>query len=92
MRYFFDIFDGDHWSKDDRGIECNDDLGARQQAVLTLIEMARDYIPADGANMDLAVRVRHASQMAFTVNLDFSTEAGPGLNDPSVIQGHDEMA
>ena len=88
MRYFFDIFDGDHWARDDRGIDCNDDVGARRQAVLALVEMARDYIPTDGGFMDLTVRIRNAVQVAFTVRLDFSTEAGPGLSDPNVVRGH----
>ena len=88
MRYFFDIFDGDHWTRDDRGIECHDDASARRQAVSALVEMAQDFIPIDGGFLDLTVRIRNAAQVAFTVRLDFSTEAGPGLRDPRVVESH----
>jgi hypothetical protein len=86
MRYFFDIFDGDHWTRDDLGTACKDDMGARHQAVLLLVEMARDYIPSDGPSLDLTVRVRNATQTAFTLRLDFSTEKGDGLTDPTILQ------
>lgn len=86
MRYFFDIFDGDNWARDDRGIECRDDAGARRQAVFALVEMAHDYIPANGGFLDLSVRIRDAAQVTFTVRLDFSTVAGPGLRDPEVVE------
>ena len=92
MRYFFDIFDGDNWARDDHGINCNGDMVARRQAVLVLVEMAHDYIPSDGASMDLTVRVRKAAQVVFTVRLNFSTEAGPGLTDPGVLREHSEAA
>lgn len=88
MRYFFDIADGSHWIRDDMGIDCKDEREARRQAVLALAEMAREYIPSNGASMDLAVRIRHAGKVAFTVHLDFSTEAGPGLEDPSALHSH----
>lgn len=39
-RYYFDIFDGDHWTRDDFGIELETDGKARYQVVLTLCEMA----------------------------------------------------
>lgn len=86
MRYFFDIFDGDHWTRDDLGTECKNDIGARRQAVLSLVEMARDYIPSDGPAMDLTVRVRDATKTAFTLRLDFSTEIGSGHDDRSILE------
>lgn len=88
MRYFFDIFDGDHWSRDDIGHDLENDGRARYQAVLGMCEMAREQLPGNGATMDLAVRVRNASDVAFTVRLDFSTEVGPALTDPSVAVTH----
>lgn len=84
MRYYFDIFDGDHWTRDDFGIELETDWKARHQAVLVLCEMAGELLPNDGAEMDLTVRVRTGSDVAFTVRLDFSTETGPALTDPAV--------
>jgi hypothetical protein len=86
MRYFFDIYDGDHWTRDDLGTDCRNDIAARRQAVLALVEMAREYIPSDGPTMDLTVRVRNATQTAFTLRLDFSTEMGAGLGDQSLLE------
>lgn len=88
MQYFFDLHDGSGWARDDFGMNCQDDVGARRQAVLALVEMARDYIPSDGAFMSLTVRTRNTVQVAFTVRLNFSTEGGPGLSDPSILQSH----
>lgn len=84
MRYFFDIFDDDHWTRDDRGIECRDDRDARHQAVLALTEMARDQLPNNGPKLDLKVAVRLAEQHAFTVRLDFDIEPGPALVDRTI--------
>ena len=92
MRYFFDIFDGDNWARDDLGVDCHDDMGARRQAVLALVEMDRDYIPSDGASMDFTIRVRKALEVSFTVHLNFSTDAGPGLRDPAVVRSHRQAA
>jgi len=78
MRYFFDIFDGDHWSRDDIGMDARDDRQARHQAVLALAEMARELLPSDGDQMDLRIRVRTENAERFTVSLDFETERPPG--------------
>ena len=86
MQYFFDLYAGEGWARDDYGIDCNDDVGARRQAVLALVEMARDFIPSDGPTMYLAVRIRNAAGTALTLRLDFSTEAGPVLDDHSVLE------
>lgn len=74
MRYFFDIYDGDHWARDDIGMICRDDRHARYQAVLALTEMAREQLPSDGDAMLLQVRVRDAAHRHFTVKLDFDTD------------------
>ncbi|WP_055048491.1 DUF6894 family protein [Devosia sp. A16] len=84
MRYYFDIFEGDHWTRDDAGLECANDGRARFQAVLALTEMAREFLPGDGPSMDLKVRVRRGARVAFTVGLFFETSAGPALSDPSI--------
>lgn len=74
MRYFFDIFDGDHWTRDDIGMEVRNDRQARHQAVLALTEMARELLPTDGDRMDLSIRVRTEAGERFTVSLDFETQ------------------
>jgi hypothetical protein len=86
MRYFFDLYDGAGWARDDYGIVCNDEVGARRQAALALVEMAHDFIPSDGPTMYLSVRIRNAAGTALTLRLDFSTEAGPVLDDRSVLE------
>lgn len=77
MRYFFDIFDGDHWTRDDIGMEARGDRHARHQAVLALTEMARELLPTDGDHMKLHIRVRTESDERFTVRLDFDTDRPP---------------
>ena len=85
MQYFFDLYAGEGWPEDDHGIDCSDDVGARRQAVLALVEMAHDFIPSDGPTMYLSVRIRKAAGTALTLRLDFSSEAGPVLSDRSVL-------
>ncbi len=84
MRYYFDIFEGNHWARDDFGVDCPNDSGARYQAVLALTEMARQFLPPDGPSKELKVRVRRQAKVAFTVSLLFETSPGPALTDPSV--------
>lgn len=84
MRYYFEIFDGDHWSRDDRGVEFPSDGRARHEAVLALTELARELLPYDGPSKDLLIRVRLKDQVAFTVKLEFGTSPGPALTDAAV--------
>lgn len=87
MRYFFDIFDGDHWTRDDIGMEVHSDGHARHQAVLALTEMARELLPADGDHKDLHIRVRTESAERFTVSLDFDTDR-PAAGGTATEDGH----
>ena len=84
MRYFFDIFDGDHWTRDDLGVECASDRRARHQAVLALTELARELLPYDGPAKELVIRVRLHEELAFSVRLNFDTSSGPALTDPAL--------
>jgi hypothetical protein len=85
MRYYFDIFDGAGWARDDVGVECASDRRARHQAVLALTELARELLPSDGPSKELVIRVRHGNDAAFSVRLAFDTSAGPALADPSLV-------
>jgi hypothetical protein len=85
MRYFFDIFDGDHWTRDDIGVECASDRRARHQAVLALTELARELLPSDGSTKEFVIRVRLKDELAFSVRLSFDTSSGPALTDPTVM-------
>jgi len=84
LRYYFDIFDGDHWTRDDIGVECASDRRARHQAVLALTELATELLPSDGPSKDLVIRVRLEEGVAFIVKLLFETSSGPALTDPSI--------
>lgn len=84
MRYFFDIFDGDHWTRDDIGVECASDQRARHQAVLALTELASELLPYDGPAKELVIRVRLQEELAFSVRLNFDTSSGPALTDPAL--------
>jgi hypothetical protein len=86
MRYFFDIFDGDHWTRDDLGVECASDQRARHQAVLALTELASELLPYDGSTKELVIRVRLQDELAFSVKLAFETSSGPALTDPTVLE------
>lgn len=86
MRYYFDIFDGDHWTRDDLGVDCESDRRARHQAVLALTEMASELLPSDGATKTIIIRVRRKDEVAFTVQLAFDTSPGPALSDRSIAE------
>jgi hypothetical protein len=44
-RYYFDLRDGDHFLRDDVGVEFGGLEAARDEAARTLGEMARDVLP-----------------------------------------------
>lgn len=88
MRYFFDIFDGDHWARDDFGVDCARDRSARHQAVLALTELARELLPSSGSTQELVIRVRLKEELAFSVRLAFDTSFGPALTDPAMVDNY----
>jgi hypothetical protein len=55
-RYFFDIHDGGS-TRDDTGTECADLDEARQMAIQTLPDVAREEIPHDGDRRTFTVLV-----------------------------------
>jgi hypothetical protein len=56
-RYFFDSRDGDHFIRDDEGVEFDGVETARNAATLALRDLAKDAIPKD-TRRELAVEVR----------------------------------
>lgn len=74
MRCYFDIFDGDHWARDDFGMECPDVWYAFNQATLSLLELAFETVPGSFQSRRLAIRVRRKDANAYTVKLTFSAE------------------
>lgn len=85
MRYFFDIYDGDHWARDDIGVDCARDRSALHQAVLALTELARELLPFSGPTQQLVIRVRLKEEHAFSVTLAFDTSFGPAFTDTAVV-------
>jgi len=86
MRYFFDIFDGNHWARDDIGVDCARDRSARHQAVLALTELARELLPSNGSAQELVIRVRLKEEHASSVRLAFDTSSGPALTDTTLME------
>ena len=57
-RYYFDITDADHTTRDEHGHDLADDGEARDQAVAVLPDIARDELP-DGDQHEFRVTVRN---------------------------------
>jgi hypothetical protein len=70
-RFYFDIYDGDHWTRDDIGVVCRDTRHARHEGMMALTEMAREYFPFGDAPMQLIVRVRDLERILQGYELSF---------------------
>jgi uncharacterized beta-barrel protein YwiB (DUF1934 family) len=57
-RYYFDLQDGEEVSIDAEGSEMADMHTVRDEATMTLMEMARDRFPLRGEARTLSIRVR----------------------------------
>jgi hypothetical protein len=69
-RYFFDTRDNDVFLEDDEGLEF-EDLGAvRDQAALSLAELARDVLPGS-IQRKLSVEVREGQRPVLKALLTF---------------------
>ena len=74
MRYYFDIRDGDHVSRDEVGVELRNIDAAHTEAAVAVTEMARDYLPSDGPHRVLGIHVRDSTGAQFKVTLDYDVE------------------
>jgi len=74
MKFYFDIRDGGEFTEDDAGVDLPDLNAARLQATIALTDMARDYLPRDGDERSLGIRVRTAEGPQFDVTLDYELE------------------
>jgi hypothetical protein len=74
MKFYFDIRDGGELTEDDAGVDLPGVNAARLQATIALTEMARDYLPRDGDERRLAIRVRTDEGPQFDVSLDYELE------------------
>ena len=56
-RYFFDSRDGDHFIRDDEGVELDGIEQARDEATLALRDLAKDALPK-ATRRELSIEVR----------------------------------
>jgi hypothetical protein len=68
--YFFDTRDNSHFIRDDVGLELPSLRAARDQAALSLAELAHDVLPGSVAR-NLAVEVRDEAQPVLMTLLTF---------------------
>ena len=74
MRYYFDIRDGAHVTRDDVGVELRNIDAAHTEASIALTEMARDYLPSDGPHRVLGIHVRDCEGARFKVTIEYDVE------------------
>ncbi len=69
-RFYFDIHDGKHDTKDDDGTEFPDLAAMRKEALSILPDIAREVMPNDGNRRDVIVDVKDGNGMVvFTATL-----------------------
>lgn len=84
MKYFFDIRDGDHVTRDEVGVELRNIHAAHTEASVALTEMARDYLPSDGPHRVLGIHVRDAAGAQFKVTIEYDVEE-QRANAPALV-------
>ena len=73
-RYFFDSRDGDHFIRDDEGVELGGIEQARDEATLALRDLAKDALPR-ATRRELSIAVRdEAGRQPIRVSLLFEVE------------------
>ena len=86
QRYFFNIHDGAESFVDDTGTELSDDKSARQEAIETLAQVARDELPRDGDRTDISVHVTDSDgKPLFAVRIDFHVDAATVSSNSSLF-------
>ena len=75
-RYYFDIHDGDEPHTDMVGADLADDQAAREEATRTIADLAKEYLPHDGAHRTITIAVRSSDgstllseTLAFDINI-----------------------
>lgn len=91
-RYFFDIHDGQHLTRDHVGTECKDPDDVEAEVAKTLPAIARDSISKYGGRQALMVIVRDLSNLTvFTATLTYTSawlreNVSPETEDPSYVE------
>lgn len=74
-RYYFDTDDNGDFLMDDEGTDLPDIRSAQREAAQALTSMAKDHIPDDRPQRDMAINVRaRDGKHLFRVSLSFKTE------------------
>ena len=68
--YYFDTYDDDTVSTDEIGLECRDLAQVKQQAAVSLAELARDVLPSSEKRR-LAVKVHDGDGPVLEARLTF---------------------
>jgi hypothetical protein len=73
-RYYFDVFDGADLSRDEMGIEIEDEDTVAEHAIAALPDIVQDELP-DGMQRDFWVKVRpEIGDYIFTADLKFKAD------------------
>lgn len=73
-RYFFDSRDGDHFIRDDEGVQLDGIEQARDEATLALRDLAKDALPK-ATRRELSIGVRdEAGRQLIRASLLFEVE------------------
>lgn len=75
MRFFFDLDDGGAITRDDSGVDLTNLDAARIQAIVSLTEIARDWLPYDGNNRDISVVIRTVNKPLVRVSFRFEVQS-----------------
>jgi hypothetical protein len=73
-RYYFDIREGDQFTVDDEGWEYPSIEIARNEAVRSLAEMAREAVPEAKDSFDLRMSIHVRDESGSMVEVKFSFE------------------
>jgi hypothetical protein len=88
-RYFFDIDDGERFTRDDQGLDCAGPEAMREAAIGVLPNIARDELP-DGDRHDFTVKVRdEGGRYLFQATLSLVAEWLPGEQEPRALERMD---
>jgi hypothetical protein len=84
QRYYFDVYVGEAFTKDDHGLELDGLESAQREAVRALPEIAKDALP-DSTQRDFVIQVRdEAGQKVLRATLSLTVER-LGTSPPSPL-------
>jgi hypothetical protein len=71
--YYFDTDNSMERLRDDTGTELADDQAARDEAMIAIAEMSKDWIPKDGPQKNITMWVRNSTgETILVLTLNFA--------------------